>query len=280
MIGIIGGTGLYRIDGLEKISEERIQTPFGEPSAPLLTGSWNDRKLVFIPRHGSAHEFLPHEINYRANIWALKKIGVKQVLSVSAVGSLQQDLAPGDLAFVKQYIDFTKGYRKHSFFGEGISAHISTAEPICEHLRISLTQLARPITSAHAGAIYACVEGPRLGTRAESFFLKLAGATIVGMTNIPEAFLCREAQICYASIGIVTDYDCWLEDPSQHANTETILSLYKSNLEKVRGLLKNAIANLSSNSECSCRSALKGALLTRRESLNPMQTETIRILES
>ena len=198
-------------------------TPFGQPSGTLSKGRLGDKTLIFLARHGSGHKLLPHEVNYRANIYALKAAGATQILGFSAVGSLAQHIAPGDLAMPSQYFDWTKGGRERSFFGGGAAAHISTAQPVSGHLIDWVAHQARALgITLHRDVTYACVEGPRLGTRAESLFMQQAGCHLVGMTNVPEVFLAREAQICYASIGVVTDYDCWLEDPAQHVTVTAI----------------------------------------------------------
>jgi len=177
---------------------------------------------MFLPRHGVHHQFLPHEVNYRANIYALKQVGVAQVIGFSAVGSLRNDIAPGDLAIPTQYIDWVKDGRTKTFFGNGITAHVSTAEPVCPNLVKGLAEAAGRINVIlHSGKTYICVDGPRLGTRAESHFLRQIGGDLVGMTNVPEVFLVREAQLCYATVGIVTDYDCWKDNPADHADTAT-----------------------------------------------------------
>ena len=263
MIGIIGGTGLYQIEGLEVLESRDVDTPFGRPSAPVLLGRLGSERVAFLPRHGTQHQILPSEINFRANIWALKSTGVRRVFSVSAVGSLAQGIEPGSLVVPNQYFDFTKGRRVGSFFGDGLVAHVSTAEPSCPTLagRVvgAAKQLGHPI---HQDKTYACVEGPRLGSRAESFFLRGAQCHVVGMTNVPEAFLAREAQLCYCTIAVVTDYDCWLDDPTQHATVDKVIALYKKNLGRVQAILKEVFDQKTGDATCSCRSALQYAVLT------------------
>lgn len=275
-IGIIGGTGLYRIDGLEILETRVAQTPFGAPSAPLVIGKLAGREVVFLPRHGTQHQLLPSEINYRANLWALKEAGARRIISVSATGSLRQEIAPGDLAIPSQYFDFTKGRRASTFFGEGLVAHVSTAEPACPVLasRIEAAARRREIR-IHSGKTYACVEGPRLGSRAESFFLRGAGCDLVGMTNVPEVFLAREAQLCYCTIAIATDYDCWLDDPSQHATVEKVMELYMKNLGRVKDILVETLSAEESGS-CGCRASLAGAVMTPESALS---SEKKRVLE-
>jgi len=280
MLGIIGGTGLYQIDGLEVVKEHEIETPFGFPSAPPTQVKYKDSEIIFLPRHGKNHNFLPHEVNYRANIWALKKLGVTQIISVSATGSLKEELKPGDLCIPDQYFDHTRGKRDYSFFGNGIIAHISTAKPSCEVLSSDVLKAAKELgIDIHEGGAYACVEGPRLGTRAESSFLRNAGCSLVGMTNIPEAFLAREAQISYCTIAIVTDYDCWLDDPKQHVSVEMVFETYGKNIEKIKNLLKKIIENPLSQSPDYCRKSLSGTVMTPEDALNEKQKEILSCLK-
>lgn len=279
-LGIIGGTGLYKMEGLEVHDSKSVNTPFGEPSAPIVLGSIEGENVAFLPRHGLHHQFLPSEINYRANIWALKSLGVRQVVGVSATGSLSKDVAPGDLAIPSQYLDFTKGRRDHTFFGRGVSAHISTAEPSCRRLSRAVIEKAYALdTKIHPDQTYACVEGPRLGTRAESVFLKQAGCHLVGMTNVPEAFLAREAQLCYCTIAIATDYDCWLEDPSQHASVDQVMSLYRANLGRIQKLLRAVLNGDLSEEGCSCRRSLEFAVMTPESELSSEQKAYLAFLK-
>ncbi len=285
MIGVIGGSGLYSIEGLEIQRKESIETPFGKPSAPLVFGKFGDRDVVFLPRHGENHELLPSEINYRANIWALKKAGVRQVMSVSAVGSLQQELAPGDIALPTQYVDFTKGIRRHTYFGEGVVAHISTGQPVCPALVKAIENAAEKVgVRCHSGRTYACVEGPRLGSRAESFFFKNAGFDMLGMTNVPEVFLAREAQLCYSTIAVITDYDCWLDDPCQHVTVDKLMALYKETLGRVREVLRTVLASVDPMKRhshgCQCPRALEGTVMTAEQALPAAKKELLAFLRS
>jgi 5'-methylthioadenosine phosphorylase len=279
LLGIIGGTGLYQMENL-KIHERRdVDTPFGRASAPVTLGELQGRQLAFLPRHGSGHHLIPSEINYRANIWALKSVGVRQIVSVSATGSLAEEINPGDLAIPTQYFDWTRGKRAATFFGEGITAHVSTAKPSCPRLAMLLE------TAAHARDIrihpartYACVEGPRLGTQAESHFLRQAGCHLVGMTNVPEAFLAREAQLCYCTVAIATDYDCWLEDPSQHATVDKVIALYMANLDRVKEMLLALLQLPEPAAPCGCRQALQGAVMTPDSALDAKKKEYLDFL--
>ncbi len=263
MLAIIGGTGFYQIEGLEIKKEQMVDTPFGSPSAPIVRAVLYGRDLLFIPRHGPNHEFLPHEINYRANIFALKKTGATRIISVSATGSLKEAIHPGELVIPSQYLDWTRGRRQNSFFGNGLAAHISTAEPVCSRLTRWIADHAANMDLAlHTGKTYACVEGPRLGTKAESHFLRLAGCDLVGMTNVPEAFLAKEAQMCYAAICIITDYDCWKEDPSHHASLASVLARYAESIQKVQALLRALMGSDLPPEHPDCRTSLKDAVIT------------------
>ena len=279
MLAIIGGTGIYRLDDLTV--EERIDpnTPFGAASGEVLRGRIGRQPVLFMARHGSGHRLLPHEINYRANVYALKRAGATQVLGLSAVGSLVEHIAPGDLAVPGQYFDWTKGGRERSFFGGGVAAHVSTARPVSAPMIDWIAEAARATaTTLHRDVTYACVEGPRLGTRAESLFLRGAGCHLVGMTNVPEVFLAREAQLCYATIGIVTDYDCWLEDPAQHVTVGAIFERYRESLAKATALLAALVAQALPAEDAESRGALAHAMLTADDSVDPAQREWLEVL--
>jgi len=279
MIGIIGGTGLYAMPELKSPQAQDVPTPFGAPSSPLIRGTLRGREVAFIARHGLSHQWLPSEINFRANIWALKSIGVRTVIGVSAVGSLREEIHPGDLALPAQYLDFTKGRRIGSFFGGGLVAHVSSAHPTCAATAALVARVARASgPPLHEGKTYACVEGPRLGTRAESFFLRGAGADLVGMTNVPEAFLALEAQIGYCSVAVVTDYDCWREDPAQHVSLEQVFAQFRARLLGVQRLIAESVAQYHEDDARPCRHALSGALVTPRERMNAEQRALVEML--
>jgi len=281
MIGIIGGTGLYRMEGLEVTRSAEIDTPFGRPSGPVMLGRLAARDIAFLPRHGLHHDLLPSEINFRANIWALKTVGVRTIIGVSAVGSLREEIRPGDLALPSQYLDFTKGLRAASFFGKGLVAHVSTAHPTCAHTAALIGRVAQSIGQPiHRDKTYACVEGPRLGTRAESFWLRGAGADLVGMTNVPEAFLALEAQMGYCVITVATDYDCWLDDASQHVSAEQVIGQFRESLGRVQKLIAKAVAEYVEDESRPCRQALKAAVVTPREQLTPEQKKVLDFLAS
>ena len=281
MLAIIGGTGLYDVEGLELVSEEEVDTPFGTPSAPLRTLKTGDREILFLPRHGKGHSFLPHEINYRANMYALKQAGARMVLGFSAVGSLREEIAPGDFSIPSQYLDLTKGKREATFFGNGIAAHVSTAIPTCPELSGWVKQVAQEkAVKLHMDKTYACVEGPRLGTKAESCFMRRAGCDLVGMTNVPEVFLAREAQLSYATICIATDYDCWLDDPDQHVTVQAVIERFNASLAKARELLMALLALPLPTVDEDYRKALEMAVLTPDSALNEEQLAMLEVLRA
>jgi 5'-methylthioadenosine phosphorylase len=279
MIGIIGGTGLYRMEGLQVNETRQLDTPFGSPSAPVMLGQLNGKPVAFLARHGLQHHLLPSEINFRANIWALKSVGVRTLIGVSAVGSLREQIRPGDLALPAQYLDFTKGLRAGSFFGQGLVAHVSTAHPTCASTSALLGRAADALAlPLHRDKTYACVEGPRLGTRAESFWLRAAGADLVGMTNVPEAFLALEAQLGYCTIAVATDYDCWLDDPTQHVSVEQVMSQFRDSLVRVQRLIALAVDEYRDDETRPCRHALRSAVITPREQLTAAQQSVLDFL--
>jgi 5'-methylthioadenosine phosphorylase len=281
MIGIIGGTGLYRMEALQVTQTREVSTPFGPPSSPIVLGVLQGREVAFLARHGLHHDLLPGEINFRANIWALKSVGVRTVIGVSAVGSLREEIRPGDISLPSQYLDFTKGNRAATFFGRGMVAHISTAQPVCAATAGLIARVARSLgTKVHENKTYACVEGPRLGTRAESFFLRGAGADLVGMTNVPEAFLAAEAQLGYCTISVATDYDCWLDDPSQHVSVDQVIALFHKKLGSVQQLIAGAVAEYVEDETRPCRHALRTAILTPREQMTEEQRGIVDFLLS
>jgi 5'-methylthioadenosine phosphorylase len=279
MLAIIGGTGLYDLAGMQIDHEHSPDTPFGRASGPVMQGHLHGRDQLFLARHGAGHRLLPHEVNYRANVFALKRAGATQILGFSAVGSLTEAVAPGQMAMPSQYFDWTRGPRERSFFGHGVAAHVSTALPVSEQLMQWVAAQARSMgLMLHSGLTYACVEGPRLGTRAESHFLRSAGCQLVGMTNVPEVFLAREAQICYATVCLVTDYDCWMDDPSQHVSIGAIFELYGQSLANARRLLEALLATELPPEEPAIRQALQGAVMTPDGALEPAQREWLAVL--
>lgn len=279
MLAIVGGTGLYELPGLNIIERIQASTPFGDPSGDILRGRVGLNEVLFLARHGAGHRFLPHEVNYRANVFALKQAGATMLLGFSAVGSLAQEIKPGEIAMPEQYFDWTRGHRQQTFFGAGVAAHVSTAKPVSAALvdavMVAAVQAGHAI---HRDLTYACVEGPRLGTQAESHFLRQAGCHLVGMTNVPEVFLAREAQMAYATVGLVTDYDCWLDDPAQHVSVSGIFELYGKTLAKASQVLHVLLSQPLPTPEQSTRTALASAMLTPDAAFTAAQKSWVDVL--
>ncbi len=263
-IGVIGGSGLYEIPGLKVIDEVKIYTPYGEPSDKIIIGELADRRIAFLPRHGRGHRIPPHRVNYRANIWALKSLGVKWIIAFSAVGSLRWDYRPGDFVVPDQFIDMTKGIRPFTFFEGGVVAHVSMADPFCEHLRRIILEAAKNVEdlTIHPKGTYICIEGPRFSTRAESRVWKeVYHADIIGMTLVPEVNLACEAEICYATVAMVTDYDVWAEKP---VTAEEVIKTMQENIVKAKKLLPEILRLLPDKPDeelCSCCRSLETALM-------------------
>jgi 5'-methylthioadenosine phosphorylase len=257
-IGIIGGTGIYDVKLLKNAKEIRMRTPYGSPSDSIAIGNLKGRHVAFLPRHGKKHTIRPTDVNSRANIFALKKLGVRWILAPAAVGSLREDFKPGDVVFVDQFIDKTTR-REQSFYTGKQVCHISVADPFCPDLRRVLIEAAKAAgISTHNSGTYVCIEGPRFSTKAESKMHKMWGADVVGMTLVPECVLAREAEICYATIATVTDYDVWKDKP---VCVEDIVKIVKSNVEKIKKILAEAIPRIPEERKCECRIALKSALV-------------------
>jgi 5'-methylthioadenosine phosphorylase len=264
-IGIIGGTGLYHVEGFTHQKWVKVKTPFGKPSDDLLTGKIAGRDVVFLPRHGRGHKILPSELNHRANIWAMKKLGVAWIISVSAVGSLQEKYKPCDIVLINQFFDRTKQSSAHTFFGRGIVAHIAFADPICEELRQIILQTAREAKATiHDGGTYVCMEGPAFSTRAESLANHRAGYDVIGMTNLGEAKCAREAEIAYATMAMATDYDCWKTDEA-HVTLEIVIANLHRNADTAKKIVAQAIAKIPAESNWPCHSALKNSFLTDKK---------------
>lgn len=263
-IGVIGGTGLYNIEGFTRQKRVKIKTPFGMPSDNLLTGKLAGRSVVFLARHGRGHRILPSELNHRANIWAMKKLGVAWIISVSAVGSLQEKYKPCDIVLVDQFLDRTKRGPEHTYFGRGIVAHISFAHPICEELRRILLRTARICKArVHNGGTYVNMEGPAFSTRAESLANHRAGYDVIGMTNLGEAKCAREAEIAYATLAMSTDYDCWKEDG--HVTLDLIIQNLHRNAKMAKQIVAAAISQIPVEPGWPCHAALKNAILTDKK---------------
>jgi 5'-methylthioadenosine phosphorylase len=262
-IGVIGGTGLYQIDALKNSRWIPIETPWGKPSDDFLIGEISGRQVAFLPRHGKHHHLLPSEINHRANIYAMKTLGVKKILSISAVGSLKEELSPGTFVVPDQFFDRTKRSQDHTFFGGGIVAHITFAQPICSQLRTLLYEAASATGPAHLGGTYVNMEGPAFSTRAESQAHHQAGFDVIGMTNLGEAKCAREAEICYATLAMVTDYDCWHESHAA-VTAQMVMELLGKNITRAQQILVQAIGNVPHETSCKCQRALKNAIVTPR----------------
>ncbi len=265
-VGVIGGTGLYRIEEVSDLEEVRVDTPFGPTSDAFFVGEHQDVRVVFLPRHGREHRLLPTEVPYRANIWAMKKLGVEWIISVSAVGSLREELAPGDVVLVDQFIDLTR-FRPQTFYGDGIVAHVAFGDPIsgplADVLEASAAELGIPV---HRGGTYVCMEGPEFSTRAESHMYRTLGGSVIGMTNVPEAKLAREAEIAYATLALVTDYDSWRVE--EHAvDADEIMRTLAANTDKARRIVAHAAPRVPAEPDPVAADAMALALLTPRESI-------------
>jgi 5'-methylthioadenosine phosphorylase len=260
-IGIIGGSGLYRMDGMTKVERVKVSTPFGEPSGAIILGNLEGVRVAFLPRHGEGHRISPSELPAKANIYALKSLGVERIISVSTVGSLKEEIAPLDIVIPDQLIDATKG-RASTFFTDGIVGHVSLAEPFCPVLsQLSFEASTKVGAKVHKGGTYLVMEGPQFSTKAESQIYRSWGADVVGMTALPEAKLAREAEICYATLAVVTDYDCW--HPSyESVTTEMILTNLRKGIDTVKRILKLLLPSIPQKRDCACASALKHAIAT------------------
>ncbi len=274
MIGVIGGSGLYEMNGLEQVEEVVLDTPFGKPSDAFITGVLNGIKMVFLPRHGRGHRYLPSEINYQANIYGMKQLGVEQIISVAAVGSLKEAIVPGHIVIPDQFIDRTKGVRQSTFFGNGIVAHVGFADPTCSCLSDRLVRAAQAAGAVtHKGGSYICMEGPAFSTRAESYMYRSLGGDIIGMTNLTEAKLAREAEICYGVIALSTDYDCWHES-HEAVTVEAILDIMHKNVAMAKEVIRLVMHDTTVlERNCSCGSVLEYAIITDRAVI-PSETVT------
>lgn len=278
VIGVIGGSGLYEIEGLTDVREESLKTPFGDPSDRFITGTLDSTKMVFLPRHGRGHRLLPTEVPFRANIWGMKKLGVERIISVSAVGSMKEEIVPGHIVIPDQFFDRTLGQRPMTFFGEGIAGHVQFADPICGDLAAVLYDAAMATgATVHRGGTYLCIEGPQFSTRAESLIYRSWGADVIGMTNINEARLAREAEICYSTIALATDYDCWHHEHAD-VSVEAIIAIIHSNVANARKIIKNAVARLDAARSCPCTESLKFAIMTQRDLIPAATREKLEVV--
>jgi 5'-methylthioadenosine phosphorylase len=277
-IGVIGGSGLYEMEGIERKRWVSVTTPFGKPSDQYLTGRIGNREVVFLPRHGRGHKILPSELNHRANIYGMKKLGVSTIISVSAVGSLKEEYKPTDIVVIDQFFDRTKRSKDFTFFGEGIVAHVAFADPICKRLQQTLADCAkRAGATVHVGGTYVNMEGPAFSTRAESFFHRKMGWDVVGMTNYGEARCAREAEICYATLAMVTDYDCW-HDAHETVTVEMIVANLMKNSKTAQEIIRLAARALNPDADCACQHALATAILTQNKAMRPSTRRKLGLL--
>jgi 5'-methylthioadenosine phosphorylase len=276
-IGIIGGSGLYAMPGLTNVHEERVSTPFGDPSDAFILGDLEGRKVAFLARHGRGHRILPSELNFRANIYAMKKLGVERILSVSAVGSLKEEHKPGDFVVPDQFIDRTF-HRISTFFGDGIVGHVAFGDPVCATVAKTIFEASKSErVEAKPSGTYVCMEGPQFSTRAESNLYRSWGADVIGMTNLQEAKLAREAEICYATAAMVTDYDCWREGHDD-VTIDQIVRVMHQNAANAGRVVKAAVSAMPRDRNCPCTSALQFALLTSPDAIPPAAREKLDLL--
>ena len=271
VVGVIGGSGLYEMEGLEDVQTISLTTPFGDPSDSFVVGRLEGVKMAFLPRHGKGHRIQPSSVNFRANIYGMKMLGVQWIIGVSAVGSMKELLHPGDMVIPNQYIDRTVG-RPNTFFDDGVVCHIGFADPVCPHLSQILVKAGKEVgATIHKEGTYLCIEGPQFSTRAESKLYRTWGVDVIGMTNLPEAKLAREAEICYATIAFVTDYDCWHQE-EEDVSVGDILRILAQSTKIAKSAIRTAVKHLPDKRECTCATALKYALITNKK-LIPEKTK-------
>ncbi len=276
-IGIIGGSGLYEMDGLTGLRWVRVKTPFGDPSDAYCVGSLGDRPVVFLPRHGRGHRLSPSELNHRANIHGLKQLGVEWVISVSAVGSMKEEIRPLDLVVPDQFFDHTKR-RVSSFFGDGVVGHVSMADPVCPRLADLLEAAAREAgATVHRGGTYLCIEGPQFSTRGESEIYRQWGVSLIGMTNMPEAKLAREAELCYATLALVTDYDVWHQEHDA-VSVEAVVATLMQNVARAKDVLRRLVPRVGKPCDAGCRDALRNAVITNPRAFPPRTRRRLELL--
>jgi 5'-methylthioadenosine phosphorylase len=269
-VGVIGGSGLYEMEGLTNVRTVRVATPFGRPSDEYRIGTLFGRRIAFLPRHGRGHRLMPTDINYRANIYGMKKLGVERIISVSAVGSMREDIRPGDIVIPHQFYDHTK-HRRSTFFGNGIVAHVGMADPVCGDLGSVLVEAGEKVgATVHRGGTYICMEGPQFSTQAESLTYRQWNVDVIGMTNATEAKLAREAEICYSTIALATDYDCW-HHSEEAVTVEAVLAVMKHNIETSKAMIRQAVKMLPEVRTCGCGEALRNTIMTP-EKLIPAKT--------
>jgi 5'-methylthioadenosine phosphorylase len=277
ILGVIGGSGLYEMEGMKNKRKVTVRTPFGEPSAPLVVGEIEGRTTAFLPRHGLGHRHSPSTINYRANIYAMKKVGVRWLLSISAVGSMKEEIRPGDIVVVDQFYDHTR-FRLGTFFSDGVVGHIPFADPVCPGLAgVARAAARKTVRRTHPRGTYLCMEGPAFSTRAESRIYRKWGVDVIGMTNMPEAKLAREAELCYATLALATDYDCW-HASEEDVSIEAILSIIRKNVENSKRIIREVAARLPAAEPCGCGEALKYAVITDRKRITAAARKRLGLL--
>lgn len=279
VLGVIGGSGVYNMNGVEYVREHDIPTPFGAPSDRILEATLNQKTVYFLPRHGRGHRFTPSEVNYRANIFALKKLGVTHILAVSAVGIMKETIRPGDMVIPDQIFDRTRGYRASSFFGDGLVGHVMFGEPFCPDMRRIIKNSAHAEkATVHDGGTYVCMEGPAFSTRAESlFYRKTIEPAVIGMTAIPEAKLAREAEMCYGMLALATDYDCWHET-EEDVSVEAVLAVVRANSTLANNIIKNVALTMPETSDSELLYAAKYAIMTDRKIIPEATLNKTRVL--
>jgi 5'-methylthioadenosine phosphorylase len=276
-VGVIGGSGLYEMEGLTNVRSVKVETPWGDPSDEFMMGNLDDIKMVFLPRHGRGHKLIPSEINFRANIYGMKKLGVEWIISVSAVGSMKEEIAPGHIVIPSQFFDHTKG-RKSTFFGDGIAAHVSMADPVCPVLSDVLYEASRKSgATVHKGGIYICIEGPQFSSRAESNIYRKWGVDVIGMTNMPEAKLAREAEICYSTLALSSDYDCWHEEHAD-VSVEDVIEILAKNVKLAKRIIKEAVRMIPEQRSCICSDALRNAIITAKDAISEEAKKRLNLL--
>ena len=277
MIGIIGGSGLYHIEGIENLKEEKVTTPFGDPSDNFMVGTLKEKKVAFLPRHGRGHRILPSEINYRANIYAFKKLGAERIIAVSAVGSLREDVPPLDIVLPDQFFDRTKTCGRSTFFGDGVVAHISFSKPVCPQMLAILNRAGSAAGgNIHFGGVYVNMEGPAFSTLAESRVYRKLGFDIIGMTALAEAKLSREAEICYVNLAMATDYDCWKQ--GEPVEIEEIIANLQKNSALAKRIISDALEIMPDARQCSCGEALKHAVITDSSMIPPEAMQKLELI--
>ncbi|HEU5360814.1 MAG TPA: S-methyl-5'-thioadenosine phosphorylase [Candidatus Deferrimicrobiaceae bacterium] len=277
ILGVIGGSGLYQMEEMKNVRNVRVRTPFGDPSDTLVVGEIEGRTVAFLPRHGKGHRIPPSQINFRANLYALKKIGAKWVLSISAVGSMKEGIRPGDIVVVDQFYDHTR-FRPNTFFSDGVVGHIPFANPVCPVLREIVSRSARKVVRrVHRGGTYLCMEGPAFSTRAESRIYRKWGVDVIGMTNMPEAKLAREAELCYATLALATDYDCWHES-EEEVSIEAILAIIRRNVKNSKRIIREVAKRLPGKGGCGCGETLRHAIITDRKKIPAAARKRLSLL--